>query len=355
MKILDYGVNMSAQHQKMERYQKEERLEMWVGKRPANPEGRVNLPDFITDMLEISEEGKDKLKNNTVQQVSLAESPEDLEIASEETRKILILEAMIEQLTGKRFRFIIPKHFNSKNASQPLKGNVPENIDTPSEGWGIEYDLRESYYQKETMSFTADGVVKTSDGREINFSVQLNMTKEFAYQQHISFRAGDAVKIDPLVIHFDGINPSLTEQKYEFDLDVDGILDTISFVGLGSGFLALDKNEDGMINDGAELFGPQTGNGFAELAEYDEDGNGWIDENDSIFNKLVIWTKDKAGNDRLFSLGEKGIGAIYLGHVASPFGLSDNQHQLQGEIAQTGVFLKEDGKAGLIQHIDLVV
>jgi hypothetical protein len=111
----------------------------------------------------------------------------------------------------------------------------------------------------------------------------------------------------------------------------------------------------GLIFCGTELFGPQTGNGFLELAAYDEDGNGWIDENDSIYNQLVIWTKDENGEDQLFALGEKGIGAIYLGHLATPFALTDAQQQEQGEIAQTGIFLKENGQAGLIQHIDLVV
>ena len=40
-----------------------------------------------------------------------------------------------------------------------------------------------------------------------------------------------------------------------------------------------------------------TGDGFKDLAMYDEDGNGWIDENDEIFSKLLIWSKDENGND----------------------------------------------------------
>ena len=41
----------------------------------------------------------------------------------------------------------------------------------------------------------------------------------------------------------------------------------------GNAFLSLDKNSDGIINDGSELFGAASGNGFADLAKYDEDGN----------------------------------------------------------------------------------
>ena len=69
----------------------------------------------------------------------------------------------------------------------------------------------------------------------------------------------------------------------EYDLHEsysDGRKDNISFVQPGSGFLAVDKNNDGKINNGKELFGPNTGNGFDELAKYDSDGNQWIDESD---------------------------------------------------------------------------
>lgn len=64
--------------------------------------------------------------------------------------------------------------------------------------------------------------------------------------------------------------------------------------------MALDVNYDGIINDGRELFGPRTGNGFLELAEFDIDGNNWIDENDPIFEKLRIWTLDEKGNEVIY-------------------------------------------------------
>lgn len=67
------------------------------------------------------------------------------------------------------------------------------------------------------------------------------------------------------------------------------------------------------IDDGRELFGPQTGNGFEELAGYDSDNNGWIDENDPIYNNLQIWQHDEYGNSTLIAVGKAGVGAIYLG------------------------------------------
>lgn len=185
-------------------------------------------------------------------------------------------------------------------------------------------------------------------------SLRLGMSREFAFRQNISFRAGDAA-IDPLVICFNGKAAGLTVEKYDFDLDSDGVAEKICFVRPGSGFLALDRNGDGMINNGSELFGPNGGSGFVELSLFDDDGNQWIDENDSIYDRLRIWTKDADGKDVLFALGQKGIGAIFLGSTATPFALKDRANVLQGRLRSSGIFLGEDGSAGLVQQIDLAV
>jgi hypothetical protein len=144
------------------------------------------------------------------------------------------------------------------------------------------------------------------------------------------------------------------QTQFQFDLNSDGTKEQIAFVAPGSGFLALDKNGDGTINNGSELFGPGTGNGFKDLAAYDSDGNGWIDENDAVFNNLRIWTKDSAGNDQLFTLSQKGVGALYLGNVATPFSVKDEQNALLGQVRSTGIFLQENGTVGTLQQVDLV-
>ncbi len=179
--------------------------------------------------------------------------------------------------------------------------------------------------------------------------------REFTVQHDISFRAGDAKKIDPLIINFSGAAAQLTDTKYQFDLNSDGRKDNISFVQPESGFLTLDKNEDGKVNNGKELFGPNTGNGFSELAKYDSDGNQWIDESDPIFKKLKIWTKDAKGTDSFFTLADKNVGAIFLGSISVQFEYKNAQNDSRGGVKRTGVFVKESGMAGTVQQIDLTV
>ncbi len=218
----------------------------------------------------------------------------------------------------------------------------------------------ESSYQseQEATTFSTKGAVKTTDGREIDFNLSLTMSRSFeeAYAGSATFGAAlnQAALCDPLVINLNASSANVTDQKFYFDLDADGIMDEISNLSYGSGFLALDKNGDGIINDGSELFGAQSGDGFSDLAAYDTDGNGWIDENDPIFDQLVIWTKDASGKDVLCALGKAGVGAIYLGNTQTDFSLkSGKDNSTNALVRKTGIFLYENGSCGTIQHLDL--
>lgn len=207
--------------------------------------------------------------------------------------------------------------------------------------------------EKEETAFSTVGTVCTADGREIKFNVNVGMSREL--QQYYQEKPNTAAFVfcDPLVINLDTDITELSDQTFYFDIDADGELDEISGMGAGSGYLALDKNGDGVINDGNELFGTSSGNGFADLAKYDEDGNGWIDENDAIWDKLKIWCKDENGQDVLYKLADKGVGAICLQNVSTDFTLKSQEGRTKGAIRNSGVFLYENGNVGTVQHVDV--
>lgn len=349
MIITSSNIVMQSSHLLQEYTTREERLQFWVGNRGSQsgaPQTQLDsaptAPRSIVDRLDLSTGAQ------RIQAMSAEETGDELELTPEEKLKIRLIESMLEFLSGKKVKIKIPK-LPYKELSQPL-----QQIQNQSADWGLRYDFRETRFEHEQVSFQAAGQVKTADGRTIDISVQLNMSRTFYSHQSISIRAGDAVLTDPLVVNFDGPAAALTERNFQFDLDCDGKPDQISFVRPGSGFLALDRNGDGVINDGSELFGPQTGNGFLELAAYDEDGNGWIDEADEIFDCLRIWTRDAQGNEVLFALGEKGIGAIYLGYADTQFSMRDSHNQENGQLRSTGIFLRENGGVGSIQQVDLL-
>ncbi|MCM1158125.1 MAG: hypothetical protein NC300_04950 [Bacteroidales bacterium] len=224
-----------------------------------------------------------------------------------------------------------------------------------STAWVRHTETSSFIMEQESATFSATGIAKTADGREIQFGVDLQMSRGFVGTL-FSEKDEEVILTDPLVINLDSQTASVSDQKFYFDLDADGKKEEISSLGSGSGFLAYDKNGDGVINDGSELFGTKSGDGFADLAKYDEDGNGWIDENDRIFDKLKVWIKDENGNDRLLNLKEADVGAIYLGSADTRFHLNDaGTNRTNAVIQKTGVFLKETGEVGTIQHVDLAV
>ncbi|MDR2771227.1 MAG: VCBS repeat-containing protein [Clostridiales Family XIII bacterium] len=283
-----------------------------------------------------------------------------------------ILEALLYRLSGKRFSFrTISLDIGASRKPQPAEqvtSGEPVALDPGFRAPQTQTILTEasffaSHYESESLRYEAKGLIRTADGRAISVDIGLNMNRELYTSVSASF-AGTAAAVlqpqqqqrftDPLVINFSGTAASLTERKFEFDLDADGRLDSISFAAEGNGFLALDKNGDGLIGDGSELFGPQSGSGFGELRAYDSDGNGWIDENDSVFSKLRVWSKDAEGADILFTLREADVGAIYLGDISTQYTLGSGA-ATDGMLRSTSMFLKESGGAGLISHIDLAV
>ena len=218
--------------------------------------------------------------------------------------------------------------------------------------WSTE--VTETLREYEATSFAANGTVRTADGRTIDFSMELDMCRDYSCQRTVR-QSGSVELRDPLVINFDGKAAELSGTRFEFDLDADGTVERIPGLVAGSAWLAFDRNADGCINDGSELFGARSGNGFADLACLDDDGNRWLDEADTAFGQLRLWEQDETGAGTLSTLGEKGVGAIYLGSVQTPFALTDAENEKRGYIRASGVYLREDGGVGSVQQVDLAV
>lgn len=341
--------------------------------------------DTLIDDDKDAEDGKDKKSvfspENAKKLINSANSTEESIAAKIDDYRTLRLKALIKLLESiTQNRKNVKNNF--KNIFQDMedisytlkslkrgknidKGNLLDNngslqMSSSSSGnntnvWRVE--TKESVFVKEeeVTSFSSTGVVKTADGRSISFNVNVEMSRNFE-QYMENYKSEEIVLRDPLVINLDSAPANISDQTFFFDIDADGKKDEISMLGKGSGFLALDKNNDGVINDGSELFGALTGNGFEELAKYDDDGNGWIDEADEIFTKLKVWTKDENGKDILLSLKDADLGAIYLNSVSTEFSVNNIEtNQQNAQVRSTGIYLKESGGSGSIQQIDFAV
>lgn len=365
MIIADSAIQLSSQRVSSSHYEQKEHFQLWHGTRPQqNAEetasDRVFAPGSAMaaahqDRVSLSGQGMIKRRISDPALVKLDEK--EKMVADFNMR---LLRALFEKITGKEFRMVDPIPSSPQadtvvvqEGEQPSRETVEQAGGSDSQGFGLIYQYSESYYESEKTDFSANGVINTADGKEVDFSVDLSMSREFYSENNLELRAGNALK-DPLVINFEGTAAQLSTDKFHFDIDSDGRENQISFVEPGSGFLALDKNGDGVINNGGELFGTESGNGFIDLAAYDGDDNQWIDEQDTVFDNLRIWSRDAAGKDSLVSLGSAGVGALYLGHIESTFALKDQNNELLGQIGNTGLAAMESGDMVTLQQVDLV-
>ena len=209
-----------------------------------------------------------------------------------------------------------------------------------------------SYSESEQTRFSANGIVNTLDGNEINFSFEMEMDRSFFREESFAWTETGVALIDPLIVNAGVTVPQFSGVGFSFDLDMDGSSEDISAPAFGTGFLSLDKNRDGLINDGGELFGPSTGDGFGELAAYDLDKNSWIDENDAVFDELTLYGLDESGEMHLTRIKDAGMGAIYLAGVNTPFDLKNGENELLARIKKTSIALNEDGSVSSVQEAD---
>lgn len=242
------------------------------------------------------------------------------------------------------------------HSSQPAKG-LKEQLDAGIQA-SLDYQiLRRTLTPDEPQ---ADGPPAASEAAEVSseqpaVAVQASDFEQIVEQRQLELNVrvnAEPQKTDPLVLDLasNGFRTSGLDRSVRFDLDADGRLDQISVPTGDDALLALDRNGNGRIDDGRELFGDQHGaaNGFAELAKHDDNGDGRIDMQDAIFQRLSLLRFDAQGRQSSQSLSQAGVAAIELQaqDVKLALGAYD-------EIAQLGRFEFADGRSG--QAADLLL
>lgn len=266
-----------------------------------------------------------------------------------------VVESLIDNLLGKKSP--------NKKSSLQLPINTDSLIDQHNKQKFASHTIQttfsmqtlQEYTTTDTITFQTKAKIQTNE-KELEIDLNINYSKSFQEIFKEKLEVEQLIYIDPLVIqydlsqeHFDILNSSM---QFNFDIDNDGNEEILSLLQKGSGFLSLDKNENGRIDNGSELFGPSSNDGFNELSLYDEDKNNWIDQNDPIFNRLRVWLKDSNGTDSLVALGQVGVGAIYLQDIPSSFMYRKDIQSNLASLQSSSIFLSNDHKIGLINAIN---
>jgi hypothetical protein len=339
VKVEKSALSLSSEHQLTRTREKTQDLKMWDNR----SSGRT-----VGDRVFLSIKGKGLSLS------AAAETDEDTPPPID--RKYLLLAQLIANLTGHDIKVMTGCRKPGGDGAVSQAGNPSQGdgsqASSGTEGWGFRYTSVDTITEKEQTTFEAKGVV-TANGKEYGFSASLVMERSYSVSESTDIRGGDALK-DPLVVNLGQGPAGLSGEKMRFDINVDGNEEDVPVLRSESGFLVFDKNGNGVADNGSELFGPATGNGFQELGAYDENKDGWIDEGDSVYSRLAVWRKDGQA-ESLESLKTLDIGAIYTGGTATPFDLKNSRNDTEARILETGVYLKEDGSVGTTQRLDIAL
>ena len=291
------------------------------------------------------------------QQLSENQSPENL---SNEDSDVRLIRLLFEAMSGRKIALMqapqealsSPESYSEAFSMNHIKvEQVSFNIEGEQQ-FAIERTTKIS--TASIQSFQAQAHLQLADGStvDLSYSSSLFEMRDLHIQRQLVV---DGEVVDPLVLSFNQTSATLSQENVDFDLNVDGEIDSISYATGASAFLALDKNNNGKIDNGSELFGATSGDGFADLAYYDDNRDGVIDESDAVFSKLQLSSLDQQGNIKLENLSDRNVGAIFLANLQTEAMLADGNNEVNGIVRKSGLFLQEDYTAGLVQHVDIVV
>jgi hypothetical protein len=155
----------------------------------------------------------------------------------------------------------------------------------------------------------------------------------------LSFSGGSGTTPLILDLNYDSVHTLGTDAGVQYDITGSGLQTSVGWSSPEDGFLVRDINNDGLINDGTEMFGEATvlvngeraQDGFEALSDLDTNQDGLIDSQDQAFNSLAIWrdanTDGETDAGELLTLAQNDIASLNLSYTESD--RVDNGNQLR--------------------------
>lgn len=325
-----------------------------------NIESKLSFMQFVLNPISVpqpketsKEIKKEPSQLNFIEQTYEAKYAQSHLQPYQEITKIILEQILQRFLQGKKCVSMYPKISDLENSmNQEAQENLRFAIKKE-----VKIEKTIEYARNDAIAFNTQAVIKTKD-KEFTIDLEYSYTKAFFEQHKETLEFEEINFLDPLVIQYDtnatAFDMLSDTMSFKFDLKNNEMLLDLPMLKKGNGFLVLDKNGNGEIDNGSELFGPSTNNGFEELSQFDSDGNNWIDENDPIFKDLLIWSKNETGEDTLVALGQSGIGALYLNEMKSNFTYNKSVNESMAYLKSSSIFLREDGTAGVLSALDFI-
>jgi len=218
-------------------------------------------------------------------------------------------------------------------SSQQFELQQELGFDNQQANFSIDFE----FSQTETFNLESSNSVE-------NTRISISLTRETQFSFSASFESANNEKSDPLILNLDQSDFEFEpDHSVSFDLNADGRLDKMIGLSSANAFLSFDKNQNGIIDNGAELFGDARGavDGFADLARYDDNADNQIDAQDKIFSSLLLLSFGADGFQNLRPLETENIQRLSLNYQP------ENQIYTGGnQLIMESNFERQDGTLG---------
>ncbi|MGL1958229.1 MAG: hypothetical protein OCD00_13025 [Colwellia sp.] len=316
---------------------------------------------LISDLVSINNEN---LNNNTNHLDNSGES-----FQHSLSTKVQLMVLVLENFFGRKINISTVDAESSNNAlSIKNEGSTVNNGQNNDEQVTIDQQnfnrndllqVEQWHSHKQQLSYQMQGEFSI-DNKKLSIDYSFTLESEQLSYSRFEMTAG-ALK-DPLLVQFGQKSMGNITGEHNFAINEDNTLDKLPIFSGDVGYLVFDKNNNQQADNGSELFGPKTGQGFNELAQLDSNGNGFIDEGDMHFDQLAIWQPSDHLNSpansestQWLSLKEAGIEAINLSSIATPYNFYNQSGETQAQLTRSGFAINSDGQAMGVHQIDVKI
>jgi len=297
---------------------------------------------------------------------SLSISEQPLESSPEEdiydrplTGRIKMMKLILESTFGESITLIradltnktqsldskeIPKETPQENNEFPeLQIRLGSNIFMASDRLTVE----QWQLHRQELSYDMQGEFDIN-GKQLSLDYSFYLASDKI--KYDSFETTAAALKDPLIIQFGDQSIGEISGQEDFNINQDNNIDSLPVFSGDVGYLVYDKNANNKADNGSELFGPTSGNGFNELAQLDENNNGFLDKEDSAYKQLYLWQPDK---NTWLSLADAGIEAISTDAIATPYTFYDQNDEVQAQMRNSSFAISETGRGFGVHQVDV--
>jgi len=303
---------------------------------------------------------------STLQSSGLSPSQSEVEEITYEKPKALKLQLMVlvlERFLGRELDisdFAFHTASNDKANSYNRSSNEVFSIESIEQiningqlfRQGDLLSVEEWQSHEQQLNYQVQGKFNINDNElSLNYNFALS-SKRTSYSK---IEMSAAALKDPLIVQFGSQGLGDIKGQKDFAINQDDTLDNLPIFSGDVGYLVYDKNNNQQADNGSELFGPKTGQGFAELALLDSNKNGFIDAEDQQFEQLFLWqpSDEDEQTAQWISLKDAKIQAISLSAINTPFDFYDQHGQIQAQLRQSSFAISDDGYGRGVHQVDV--